>query len=80
LDYLGNYRKVYGYDNAMSSKKIANSDNSVGWSGALQAAELEIRKAKSRLAALTKSIRICKEKLNSGEPWPGDKATQPPSQ
>jgi hypothetical protein len=52
----------------MSSEKITKPDNSLGWSGVISEAERQIKKAKQRIAALNKSILICREKLANQEP------------
>ena len=48
-------------------------NNSVGWPGAIQDAKLQLESAdKERALTLEALIAVFTDKMNAGEPWPGD--------
>ena len=52
-------------------KLLHNRQKTCKWSEAIDYAELKIMEHKQRIRALRKSIRVFKEQLEAGEPWPG---------
>jgi phage shock protein A len=51
-------------------------NNDALWKQAIRDAEVEIKKAKRRIACLRESIRIFEKKAKTGEPWPNEPSTQ----
>ena len=49
-----------------------------GWRDAIQDAERQIAETKARLARLKAALAFCRERLESGEPWPGTVAAGGP--
>ncbi len=47
-----------------------------GWAKAIEDAESELAHIKLRRDQLTGAIRVFKERMASGEPWPGAPATR----
>jgi hypothetical protein len=45
------------------------------WKRAIEEAEVEVQKARSRTRRLRESIRTFKKMLERGEPWPGQKTS-----
>ena len=68
----------YHGGNLVSREKDKTNDNILGgWERAIQDCKSEIFRSKTRIRQLQRSIRVFKNKIEIGEPWPGKKtATQ----
>ena len=40
------------------------------WGDALRDAERQLAEAKARVRSLASAVRVCRERVNAGEPWP----------
>lgn len=45
------------------------------WEQALQDAEFELAKARSKAKRLEIAAQVCKERIEQNAPWPGESAT-----
>ncbi len=57
----------------MSRTKDKTSDKH-GWKRALMEAERQITQYKHKIFELNGSVKIIKEKIAAGEPWPGEQS------
>jgi len=51
-----------------------------GWDEAIKYARQELDQARFRVSQIKVAIRVFEEQKTAGAAWPGDKATQSPSQ
>jgi hypothetical protein len=56
----------------MSRIKDKNIDKFAGWPSALDKARQQMAEAQQRVKHLRRSILIIEEKIEAGEPWPGN--------
>jgi hypothetical protein len=64
-----------------SNKIIKILDKQVkGWRKALGEAQAQMSQSKMRTRQLKEAVRLIEKKIENGEPWPGEEATQSPSQ
>jgi hypothetical protein len=64
----------------VSRRKDKSIDKFSGWQTALTEAKKQLVHAQLMSRRLRNSVRIIELKMAAGEPWPGEKATQFPSQ
>jgi len=58
----------------ISQRKDRNSGKRLsGWSGALADAEEKVRKTRQELDEWKSVARVCRERVEQGAPWPGDR-------
>jgi len=53
-----------------------NVEREGGWQGAIADAERKISETKARLARLKAALAFCRERLESGDPFPGDRKSK----
>ena len=58
------------------STKIVKSLDNFGWVDAVKDAERRIQEYESKIEDLKAAIRVCKQRVQAGEPWPGKVSTQ----
>lgn len=62
------------------NKKVYNNVQNIsdckqtGWNEALQDAERQLEAAENEVAQWKATVRICRERVRTGAPWPDEKA------
>jgi hypothetical protein len=73
-------KKINKVNNKVNQNRNNLDPSLGGWDQAISYAKSELDKVKFRVTQIKVAIRIMEEKKVSGELWPGDEASQPPSQ
>ena len=55
-----------------SRTHLHNHEKALGWQTAIDDANLEIKKCQRRIANLQTAIKVFRQRLKEGEPWPGN--------